>query len=134
MISCRLWTVDEAAALSSGRAFHGVSVGLTRIIHEVIVDKCQSFPMVRGRTRRGALAAPKGTALRADRTGQEQAVERAWLLGGGRSGMPCTLDSLFLTGPAAKAPPRRYLAAWQRLAAFFRVPVPSARYFMNNAG
>ena len=35
--------------------------------------------MVRGRTRRGAWAAPKGTALRADRTGQEQAVERTWM-------------------------------------------------------
>ena len=35
--------------------------------------------------------------------------------GGARSGMPGTLASLFLTGPAAKAPPRRYLAAWQRL-------------------
>jgi len=43
------------------------------------------------------------------------------------------LDSLFLAGPAAKAPPRRYLVGWRRpKAAFVRVPKSQPQSFMNN--
>ena len=95
-------------------------------MHEASAGQRCRCILVRGQTRRGAFAAPKGSARRADRTVQKQAVERADAVDGIPEIQPGALDSLFLNGPAAKAPPRRYLAAWQRpKAAFFRVPKKS---------
>ena len=95
-------------------------------MHEASAGQRCRYILVRGQTRRGAFAAPKGSARRADRTDQKQAVERSDAVDGIPKIQPGALDSLFLIGPAAEAPPRRYLAAWQRpKAAFFRVPKKS---------